>query len=73
MNVLTLVPLSLLPTLLHLTGLLYFVGALILGVGFAISGIRTASARTNASAKQLLLASIIYLPVLLLLMVIDKV
>lgn len=72
MYVLTLVPLSLLPTLLHLTGLLYFVGAIVLGIGFAISGIRTATARTNASAKQLLLASIIYLPVLLLLMVIDK-
>jgi protoheme IX farnesyltransferase len=73
MYVLTLVPLSLLPTLLHVTGLLYFVGAALLGVGFAIAGIRTAATRTNTSAKQLLLASIIYLPVLLLLMVIDKV
>ena len=73
MYVLPLVPLSLLPTLLHVTGLLYFVGAAVLGIGFAAAGIRTASRRTNASAKQLLLASIIYLPVLLLLMVVDKV
>jgi protoheme IX farnesyltransferase len=73
MYVMTLVPLSLLPTLLHLTGLVYFIGALVLGLGFAAAGIRTATTRTNSAAKQLLLASIIYLPVLLLLMVVDKV
>ena len=70
--VLALVPISLIPTMLHLTGWVYFFGALILGIGFTISGFRTAIARTNQSAKQLMFASIIYLPVLLVLMVLDK-
>jgi heme o synthase len=69
---LALVPVSLLPTLLHMTGALYFGGALLLGLGFAIAAIRAASQRTNTAAKQLLFASIIYLPVLLVLMAINK-
>jgi heme o synthase len=71
--VLALIPVSLLPTLLHMTGPIYFVGALVLGIGFAVAGIRTAALRSNAAAKQLLFASIIYLPVLLALMVFDKI
>ena len=63
---------SLVPTLLHMTGTIYFVGALMLGIGFAIAGIRSARQRTNTSARQLLFASIIYLPALMALMVIDK-
>jgi len=70
--VLGLIPISLLPTMLGLTGWIYFVGAFILGVGFAVSGIQTAFQRTNAAAKRLLFASIIYLPALLALMVLDK-
>ncbi|HWF44432.1 MAG TPA: heme o synthase [Candidatus Kapabacteria bacterium] len=71
--VLALIPVSLLPTLLHMTGPIYFVGALAIGIGFAVAGIRTAALRSNAAAKQLLFASIIYLPVLLALMVFDKI
>jgi heme o synthase len=56
-----------------MTGPIYFVGALVLGIGFAVAGIRTAALRSNAAAKQLLFASIIYLPVLLALMVFDKI
>jgi protoheme IX farnesyltransferase len=67
-----LIPISLLPTMLGLTGWIYFWGALVLGVGFAASGVQTAVQRTNGAAKRLLFASIIYLPVLLALMVIDK-
>ena len=69
---LALVPVSLLPTLLHLTGAIYFGGALLLGLGFSIAAIRAASQRTNTTARQLLFASIIYLPVLLTLLAIDK-
>ncbi len=69
---LALVPVSLLPTLLHLTGAIYFGGALLLGLGFSIAAIRAASQRTNTTARQLLFASIIYLPVLLALLAIDK-
>ena len=67
-----LVPISLFPTRLGLTGHIYFVGALILGVGFLASAVMVAFKRTNSSAKQMLFASIIYLPVLLVLMIVDK-
>lgn len=67
-----LVPISLMPTELQLTGNIYFIGALILGIGFLASGVMVAVKRTNTSAKQMLFASIIYLPVLLMLMIIDK-
>ncbi len=68
-----LVPISLFPTKLGLTGEIYFIGALVLGLGFLASGVMVAIKRTNTSAKQMLFASIIYLPVLLLLMIIDKI
>jgi protoheme IX farnesyltransferase len=67
-----LLPISLFPTKLGLTGNIYFIGAFILGIGFLISGIMVAIKRSNTSARQLLFASIIYLPVLLVLMVVDK-
>ena len=69
---LVLIPVSLLPSLLKMTGPVYFAGALILGLGFAGAAIQTGLKRTNTSAKTLLFASIIYLPVLLALMVFDK-
>ncbi len=69
---LALIPVSLLPSLLKLTGPVYFVGALLLGIGFVVAAVRITNARTNTTAKQLLFASIIYLPVLLVLMALDK-
>lgn len=72
-NCLALLSVSLMPTLLGLTGGLYFFGALVLGVGFLVSGIRVAVLKSNRDARQLLLASIVYLPVLYALMGIDKV
>ncbi len=68
-----LIPLSLLPTILGMTGILYFSGALVLGLGFFATGVRIALQRNNPAAKQLLLASILYLPLLLILMIVDKV
>ena len=69
---LVLIPVSLMPALLHLTGVVYFAGAIVLGIGFAIAAIRAASLRTNTAAKRLLFASIIYLPAILALLVVDK-
>ena len=68
-----LIPLSLLPTIQGMTGILYFSGALTLGLLFFVTGVGIALRRDNPSAKRLLLASIVYLPVLLVLMIIDKV
>ena len=72
-NCLALLPMSLLPTLVGMTGALYFFGALTLGLGFLGFGIQVARLRSLTSARHLLLASLIYLPVLFCLMSLDKV
>ncbi|HEX9879151.1 MAG TPA: heme o synthase [Candidatus Binatia bacterium] len=64
---------SLLPTLLGLTGVVYGAVALFLGVAFLLCGVGLAAARTAAAARRLLLASLIYLPVLLLVMAVDRI
>jgi protoheme IX farnesyltransferase len=66
-----LIPISLLPSWLGMAGSLYFVGALALGLMFLYSGIRVAVDRTKVRARRVLLASVIYLPVLYGLMVLD--
>lgn len=68
-----LIPLSLLPTLMRMTGITYFSSALVLGLVFFASGAQLALKRNNQSAKRLLLASILYLPLLLLVMILDKI
>jgi protoheme IX farnesyltransferase len=64
---------SLLPTLLGIAGAVYFAVAFVLGVGFLASGIRLAMESTIHGARRLLFASLIYLPVLLLVMALDRV
>src|SRR5438132_9819760 len=68
-----LLPVSLLPTLLGVTGPLYFWGALALGVGYAGVAVAMTRAVTVARAWRVFLVSIVYLPALLTLMVVDKV
>jgi protoheme IX farnesyltransferase len=70
---LALVAVSVLTTVLDLTGALYLFGALTLGVGFFALGLQLALSRTGAHARRLFLGSIVYLPALLVLMVMDKV
>jgi len=67
-----LIVLSFLPLLLGMTGSVYGWTALLLGIGLLIAVHRAASLRTNASARILLHATIIYLPLLFLVMVLDK-
>ena len=50
----------------------YFVAACILSSGFFYYSARLAFRRSNAAARRLLMASIIYLPLVFLLMVLDK-
>ncbi len=68
-----LLPVSLLPTLLGLSGAVYFIGALLLGIAFLVIGSGLLSERTRVRAVRLFVASIAYLPLLLALMVCDKV
>lgn len=72
-HALALVPVSLFPSLLGVTGVVYFGGALVLSAVFLIFAIRFARAVNGERAKQLFIASIVYLPVLLGLLVLDKV
>lgn len=67
-----LVPVSLAPFFFGVSGMVFLIGAAILGLAFLTISIRAALARTNAQARFLLLASVIYLPLLFILMVADK-
>jgi len=67
-----LVPVSLLPTVLGISGKIYFVAALILGLLFLASGIRAALSKSNQHARQLLMASVFYLPLLFGVMVLNR-
>jgi heme o synthase len=70
---LALILLSLIPILLGHAGPIYSVGALLLGSSFLHYAAKLAVHRSNAAAHRLLFASIIYLPLLFVLMVVDKV
>jgi heme o synthase len=67
-----LLPVSLLPTLLGTAGKMYFVGAIVLGLVFLYFSLRAAFSKSRLAARQLLLASVIYLPLLFILMVLDR-
>ena len=69
---LALLPVSLLPTILGVTGSVYFFGALVLGVAYAVAG-ALMLLDANKRAWLVFLVSIIYLPALLTLAVLDKV
>ena len=72
LNTLALFLASLCPFLLHLNGPLYLIAALLLGAAYCWSAVRFARQLTALRARQLFLTSIIYLPLLLLAMVADK-
>ena len=69
---LLLVPVSLLPAAIGLAGSVYLVGASILGLAFLYFSARAALVRTAWQARQLLLASVLYLPALFVLMVLNR-
>jgi heme o synthase len=60
------------PALHGQSGIAYFAGALVLGVVFLYYSTRFALQRSIASSRQLLFASILYLPVLFVLIALDK-
>jgi len=63
---------AIVPALRGQSGLAYFAGAIILGGVLLYYSARFAIQRSAASARQLLLASILYLPVLFALLALDK-
>jgi protoheme IX farnesyltransferase len=67
-----LIPVSLLPTVLGATGRWYLIGALILGFVYLGYGFAVALFRSSTHAQRLLRISVLYLPALFALMMIDK-
>lgn len=68
-----LIPLSLLPTYFGVTGNIYLVGAIAIGTVFLALTTSMMRVPNERGAWRIFTGSIIYLPVLLLLMVVDKV
>jgi protoheme IX farnesyltransferase len=69
---LMLLPVSLLPAVLGLSGKVYLVSALVLGILFVVCSVRAALSKSNQHARQLLLASVLYLPILFGVMVLNR-
>jgi protoheme IX farnesyltransferase len=72
-HTLLLLPISLCPFVYHMTGRFYLAGALVLGFAFLFFAIQFARQMTVSRARQLFLVSILYLPLLLTAMVLDKI
>jgi heme O synthase-like polyprenyltransferase len=68
-----LIPVSLMPAILNLAGPAYFTAAVLLGLAFLSFAVSCAVTGTRTDARKLFFASIIYLPLLLAAMMLDKV
>ncbi len=67
-----LVPVSLLPSALGSNGLAYFIGALVLALVYLGYSMAFSVSKDMVAARRLLLASVLYLPAVLLLMVVER-
>ncbi|MEP6902950.1 MAG: heme o synthase [Actinomycetota bacterium] len=64
-----LLPVSLAPFFIGLSGIYYLVGASLLGIWFLSASIEAARAKTVEKSRKLLLVSVLYLPIIFALMV----
>lgn len=71
-NCLALLAVGLLPTLMGMTGPVYFAAAFALGLIFLGFGVEAARVRTAEAIRRLVLASLVYLPLAFLAMTLDK-
>ena len=69
---LALIPVSLVPSILGMSGRIYLIGALLLGFYFLYSGVRVALDRTILRARNVLMVSVFYLPLIYGLMLLDR-
>jgi protoheme IX farnesyltransferase len=67
-----LIPMSLVPGMLGMSGRIYLVGALLLGLWFLYSGVRVARERSMIRARGVLITSVLYLPLIYGLMLLDR-
>ena len=68
-----LLPVSLAPTAAAMAGTMYLAGAAVLGLAFLALAVQFARHRTAADARRLFFGSITYLPLLWILMVVNRV
>jgi protoheme IX farnesyltransferase len=68
-----LIPVSLLPSVLGLMGMVYFVGALALGLAYLGFAFGFARNRSTAGARGLMFSSLLYFPGVLLVMLLDRI
>jgi len=61
------------PTLAGVAGIFYFAAALVLSLTLLALALRFAAARTEAAARALFFGSIIYLPLVWIVMIADRV
>jgi protoheme IX farnesyltransferase len=66
-----LVPASLAPFFLGFAGIIYLIGATLLGLWFLFESVRAARAKTVERARRLLMVSVLYLPLIFGLLVLD--
>jgi protoheme IX farnesyltransferase len=69
----TLLPVGVLPSVVGLSGPIYLTGALISGLVYFALGLQFARQRTTESARHLFFGSITYLPVILALLLVNRV
>jgi len=67
-----LIPASLIPGMLGMSGRIYLIGALLLGLWFLYSGVRVALERSMLRARNVLVTSVFYLPLIYGLMLLDR-
>lgn len=67
-----LLPVSLAPFFLGFSGIIYLIGASLLGIWFLVESILTARAKSQSKARRLLMVSVLYLPLIFGLLVLDN-
>jgi heme o synthase len=67
-----LIPATLAPTFLHMAGKVYFVAAILLNLAFLYFGVQMSREHDRRRARNLLLASVIYVPLLFAFLVVDN-
>lgn len=68
---LMLLPVSVAPYFFGISGAFYLIGASVLGLWFLFSSIQAARVKSNEKARKLLLVSVLYLPLIFALMVLN--
>jgi protoheme IX farnesyltransferase len=72
-NCLALLAVGLLPTLMGMAGPVYFIVTCVLGLGFLGCGLEVAYSRTQEAARRLVWVSLVHLPLMFLVMALDKI